>query len=132
MTVRTIVSRAALAGTAVILALAVTVGAGQATFARTPPAAGEAPVEAGRMIAEQDCSSCHAIGPTGESPLEGAPRWRDLHNRFDVSDLAEALAEGIMVGHAAMPAKPYEPAEVQALIAYLNSLEGSETVTPKR
>ena len=132
MTVGMIVTRAVLAGGAVALALVVATAAGPATWARTPPPAGVAPVEAGRVIAERDCAACHAIGAEGESPLEGAPRWRDLHRRFDVGDLGEALAEGIMVGHEAMPAKPYEPAEVQALIAYLKSLETSEAVTPKR
>ena len=89
---------------------------------RAQTAAGD-PVELGRVIAERDCSSCHAIGREGNSPFEGAPRWRTLHERFDVADLAEALAEGISVGHEAMPVRTYEPAEVQALIAYLKSLE---------
>ncbi len=88
-------------------------------------AAGD-PVELGRVIAERDCSTCHAIGRDGNSPFEGAPRWRDLQARFDVADLGEALAEGISVGHEAMPVRTYEPAEVAALIAYLKSLEAVE------
>jgi cytochrome c len=91
--------------------------------APAPPA-----VERGRLIAQRDCASCHAIGVTGESPLEGAPRWRDLHNRFDVADLAEALAEGIMVGHEEMPSRAFAPDEVEGLVAYLKSLE----TTPPR
>ncbi|MCF8505639.1 MAG: cytochrome c [Caulobacter sp.] len=81
------------------------------------------PVERGRLIADQECSSCHAIGLTGDSPFEGAPRWRDLHRRFDVADLAEAFAEGIMVGHEAMPSRAFPPDDVEGLIAYLKSLE---------
>lgn len=88
------------------------------------------PVDLGRAIAERDCSTCHAIGREGNSPFEGAPRWRDLQSRFDVADLGEALAEGISVGHAAMPVRTYEPAEVAALIAYLKSLETVEPEVP--
>lgn len=106
----------------VAVAAAVLAAPGPAPLARTPPAAAD-PVAPGWMIAERDCSACHAIGPEGESPLEGAPRWRDLHQRFDVDDLAESLAEGIVVGHEAMPVRAYEPADVQALVAYLKSLE---------
>jgi mono/diheme cytochrome c family protein len=103
------------------MALGVVPAAGGAPGAPVEP--GQAQIAAGQAIAERDCSTCHAIGPVGDSPFEGAPRWRDLHDRFDVGDLGESLAEGIVVGHEAMPAKAYEPADVQALIAYLRSLE---------
>lgn len=102
--------------------LAVLVTPGVAPRAQTSPTSA-ADVAFGQIIAERDCSSCHAIGREGDSPFEGAPRWRDLHNRFDVADLGESLAEGISVGHEAMPTRAYEPADVQALIAYLKSLE---------
>jgi mono/diheme cytochrome c family protein len=128
MTIRDFVSRGLLLGAPLILTALVAASPGSASQAQTPPApaapaAPVAPVEAGRAIAERDCSSCHAVGREGESPLEGAPRWRDLHSRFPVDDLAEALAEGISVGHAGMPDGAYEPADVQSLIAYLKSLE---------
>lgn len=115
-----------------VAALAALSTPGLSPRAQTPPPVAASPVEAGRIIAERDCSSCHAVGREGDSPLEGAPRWRDLHNRFDVADLGEALAEGITVGHEAMPANPYDPADVQALIAYLKSLEAPEGALPKR
>jgi mono/diheme cytochrome c family protein len=103
------------------LALVAVVLISAPTLARQPTAAALATV--GQAIAERDCSSCHAIGRTGESPFEGAPRWRDLHTRFPVEGLAESLAEGITVGHEAMPVRVYGPADVDALIAYLKSLE---------
>ena len=104
-------------------------------LAATAPAAGgaaarpvgpvPAEIAAGRAIAERDCATCHAVGREGQSPFEGAPRWRDLHARFDVESLAESLAEGIVVGHEVMPVRTYDPADVQALIAYLKSLEAA-------
>lgn len=119
---RNLLLKGLLWGLSPVLAVAVLAAHGRPTLAQTPPpAAGSAAL--GQVIAERDCSSCHAVGRDGESPLEGAPRWRDLHQRFDVADLAESLAEGIVVGHEAMPTRAYEPADVQALVAYLKSLE---------
>lgn len=114
--------RIAFRGLLSAIALAALVGQAPAPRAQVAPQV-VTPVERGRVIADQECSSCHAIGLDGESPFEGAPRWRDLHRRFDVADLAEALAEGIMVGHEAMPSRAFAPDEVDGLIAYLKSLE---------
>lgn len=83
-------------------------------------------VEAGRAIAEARCASCHAVGPSGASPLPPAPPLRELHRRYPVEHLAEALAEGIAVGHPAMPEVVLEPPEIDAFIAYLQSLEPSD------
>jgi mono/diheme cytochrome c family protein len=80
-------------------------------------------IELGHSITLRDCSACHAVGSLGDSPLAEAPRFRDLHEQFDVADLSEALAEGIVVGHGAMPVWVYGPEEVEALVAYLKSLE---------
>jgi len=77
----------------------------------------------GRMLAERDCGGCHATGVAGRSLLVAAPPFRDLHLRYDVEDLAEALAEGIVTGHPAMPSKAYPPDDVRDLIAYLRGLE---------
>lgn len=77
----------------------------------------------GQAIAQEKCGSCHAIGLTGDSPLTDAPRFRDLHERFDVADLQEALAEGIVVGHGPMPAWALSATDVRDLIGYMKSLE---------
>ncbi|MBI1406763.1 MAG: cytochrome c [Caulobacter sp.] len=85
-----------------------------------------AQLELGKAIAIRDCSSCHAIGSFGDSPLREAPRFRDLYRQFEIEDLSEALAEGIVVGHGPMPVWVYEPEEVAALVGYLKSLEPQE------
>lgn len=77
----------------------------------------------GRKLAEEWCSKCHAIDIYGDSPLRIAPPFRDLHLRYHVEDLAESLAEGIMVGHPTMPTFRFDPDQIQNLIAYLKSLE---------
>src|ERR1017187_1903997 len=53
----------------------------------------------GESLAQQNCSTCHAVGRTGVSPYPLAPPFRTLHQRYDVAGLAEALAEGIVVGN---------------------------------
>lgn len=63
------------------------------------------------------------MGRLGDSPLPKAPRLRDLHRRYPVEQLGEALAEGIVVGHGPMPEWVLDSHEVEALTAYLKSLE---------
>lgn len=77
----------------------------------------------GRAIAESKCATCHAVGPSGDSPLADAPKFRVLHERFDVADLQEALAEGIVVGHGPMPAWALSATDVRDLIGYMKSLD---------
>ena len=80
-------------------------------------------IDNGLKFAQANCSSCHAIGPIGESPLRIAPPFRTLHLRYSVEDLAESLAEGITTAHAAMPQFQLGVAQIADLIAYLKSLE---------
>ena len=109
---RLFVATAVLAG-----ALIVSAEARQATPQPPPDLA------RGQAIAQEKCAACHAIGLTGDSPIPDAPRFRDLHERFDVADLQEALAEGIVVGHGPMPAWALSASDVRDLIGYLKSLE---------
>ncbi len=87
-----------------------------------PAAAAERPIERGRAIAQARCASCHAIGTKGKSPMSEAPPFRELPKRYPVEHLAEALAEGIVVGHPAMPQFVFDPPEIDALLSYLRSL----------
>jgi mono/diheme cytochrome c family protein len=80
-------------------------------------------VERGRAIVEADCGPCHATGRQGDSPLAAAPPFRTLGQRYPVSDLAEALAEGILTGHPEMPEFEFGAEQVDAIIAYLDSIQ---------
>ncbi len=75
----------------------------------------------GRIIADTYCSGCHATGATGASPLPDAPPMRQFKQRWPVESLAEALAEGIMVGHPEMPEFAMTTSEIDAFLAYLDS-----------
>jgi Cytochrome c, mono- and diheme variants len=105
------------------------IGAGLTTAfllgAVTPPSAiaQDALVEEGKVLVETYCADCHATGAEGDSPRAGAPRFRELHLRYDVEHLAEALVEGI-VTHPDMPEFEFDPEQAEAIIAYMQALEG--------
>jgi cytochrome c len=79
--------------------------------------------ERGREIAATHCGSCHAVAAMGESPAPEAPPFRTLSRNYRVDTLEEALAEGISVGHPAMPQFAFAPDDVDALVAYLQSIQ---------
>jgi cytochrome c len=89
------------------------------------PARADSLVKAGRAFAKANCSRCHAIGPTGESPNPKSPPFRTLSKRYPLSHLEEALGEGILVGHEAddMPAFRLSPQQIEALLAYLAAVQ---------
>ena len=84
----------------------------------------------GRQIAEANCSRCHAIGLSGDSPYPEAPPFRTLSRNYRVDNLSEAFAEGISVGHPAMPEFQFDPDDVDDLVAYLTSIQ--EQPRPER
>ncbi len=107
-----------------------------AVMLAAPAAAGvSGNIELGRAYAEAHCATCHAVGRSGSSPYAPAPPFRTLHERYDVEGLAEALAEGIVVGHTGarqMPQFVLSTAEIDNLIGYLKSLESSPRSAPAR
>ena len=101
---------------ALILAMSVVAGAGASEEA-------DGDIAMGHSFLAENCARCHAVEATGESPLAEAPPFRGLHKKYPVESLAEALAEGIVTGHADMPEFVLTPEEIGAVISYLQSLE---------
>ena len=87
------------------------------------PALAQGNPQVGRRLAEANCARCHAIGRVGQSPLPIAPPFRTLHARYPVENLAEAFAEGIVVGHPTMPEFRLDRDQIENLIAYLKTFE---------
>jgi mono/diheme cytochrome c family protein len=77
----------------------------------------------GRTFAQANCSNCHSIDKVSPSPLPIAPPFRDLHGRYPVERLEEALAEGIVTGHQNMPEFRLAPDQIGNFIAFLKTLE---------
>jgi len=76
----------------------------------------------GEKLLADACGSCHAIG-RGGSADRNAPPLRTLGQRYSIESLEEALAEGFMTGHPAMPEFQFDADDVGAIIAYLKSIQ---------
>lgn len=88
-------------------------------------AASKATLERGAAIARQNCGGCHAVGRAGASPNPKSPLFRELSRRYPLANLEEALGEGIVVGHEGleMPRFQFSSSQVEALLAYLGSIQ---------
>ena len=86
------------------------------------PTRADVDLAAGKAYAQNACGRCHAVGPTGASPVDKAPAFRRLHELYPVDSLAEALAEGIVTGHEGMPEFQLEADEIENLLGYIKSI----------
>ena len=89
-----------------------------------PPAAA-APATAsdrGAQLLQTHCGACHAVTAGGVSPMAEAPPFDTLGGEYPPGHLAEALAEGIVTGHADMPEVRFAPDELEAVLTYLEAL----------
>jgi cytochrome c len=89
------------------------------------PTSAETLVDGGREIAKTFCGRCHAIGAHGKSPNPKSPPFRLLGKKYPLSNLEEALSEGIVVGHEGeeMPPFAFSARQIEALLAYLASVQ---------
>ncbi len=87
------------------------------------PAQANSLTERGHALVEFNCGSCHAIGKTDKSTHPDAPAFRTLSKRYPITDLEEALAEGISTGHPDMPEWVASPDQIEAIIAYIGSVQ---------
>lgn len=94
-----------------------------AGLAAAPAARAEPDLARGHALVERNCGVCHAVGRADTSANPAAPAFRELHRRYPVENLAEALAEGILTGHPQMPEFAFPPDDVSAIIAYLKSIQ---------
>jgi len=101
-------------------------------FAAPAAVAQTAPVARGQALAADNCSGCHAISARGESPMRTAPAFRTLGENYPVSYLEESLAQGIDVGHPSMPIYTFAPNDVNAIVAYLETIQQAPRQTRRR
>ncbi|MEQ9642436.1 MAG: cytochrome c [Alphaproteobacteria bacterium] len=80
-------------------------------------------IEAGHALAQDKCARCHAIGKFDAGAHDKAPPFRMFEQNWPVENLAEALAEGIAVGHPEMPEFMLTPQQVDDLLAYLKTIQ---------
>ena len=80
-------------------------------------------IQRGEKLAKERCAACHAIGKHGASPNLKAPTFRRIATQWPLEQLQEALAEGIVTGHGAMPEFTFEPKGIDDLLAYIGRLK---------
>jgi cytochrome c len=96
---------AALVGAVVALGLA-----GTAWAAPSP--------DAGRLVAQRECGSCHAVGSGGASPFADAPPFPSLRRRYNAEQFAALLPRRLEEAHPRMPRLRLDPDEEANLTAY--------------
>jgi mono/diheme cytochrome c family protein len=107
-----------------IATMAILVGATIAmALAAAPAGAATASEKRGLRLVQRRCGACHAVRAEDVSRRPTAPPFRDLHRRYDVGNLEEALAEGLSIGHSNMPEFRFKPPQIVDIIGYLRSLE---------
>jgi mono/diheme cytochrome c family protein len=94
-----------------------------------PGAAGDSAAK-GLEILNANCGRCHATGEDDASKHTEAPPFRVVVTRYPPENLAEALAEGIVSGHPDMPEFVFQPAEIEAILAYLGTLAPAPDAPP--
>lgn len=87
------------------------------------PKGSDSTIMLGYDLLRANCARCHAIDRDSSSPNAKAPPFRDVVKKYEPESLEEALAEGIVTGHNEMPEFQFEPNQLTAIIAYLNSLK---------
>ena len=93
------------------------------SFGAASGASAQGSIGRGQALVQRNCAMCHAIGPTGASKYKGAPPFRTLSQRYPLEMLEEALAEGMLTGHPAMPEFKFQPRQIDDIIAYLRSVQ---------
>lgn len=80
-------------------------------------------IDAGRRIVELQCVSCHAVRSSDVSRNLSAPPLRTLAERYPVTGLPEAFAQGVLVGHPNMPDFRFNATQITEILAYLQSIQ---------
>lgn len=76
----------------------------------------------GRRLSEINCTRCHNIEPSGESPLTDAPPFHEIARNYDRMELVDGFMEGLAVRHPLMPDWDVTEPQAEALAAYVMSL----------
>jgi tetratricopeptide (TPR) repeat protein len=79
-------------------------------------------VAEGKVLVEKHCQGCHAVAASGDSPNPKAPTFRSIHERHPMLALRSPLTRGIAAPHDVMPKFKLADADVDKIVAYINSL----------
>ncbi|MBI1407438.1 MAG: c-type cytochrome [Caulobacter sp.] len=82
-----------------------------------------ADIERGQALAQRECSRCHAIAASGDSPAPMAPPFRRLASDVGGPALENRLRIVSELGHYEMRPAGLESADIRDLAAYIDSLD---------
>jgi mono/diheme cytochrome c family protein len=88
----------------------------------TPGSAQSTLASRGEVILMGECAMCHAVSGTTGGPAYLAPSFYEIALRADIRTLRESLQNDSVAGHPAMPRTSLSPIDVEAIVAYLESI----------
>ena len=74
----------------------------------------------GRALAERWCAACHLVSPEQATAMDGVPSFREIAEREDLDP--RALAYYLVLPHPPMPDMALSRREIDALVAYIETL----------
>lgn len=82
----------------------------------------------GHQLAVRLCANCHLVDASGKSAPEGVGSFRGIANRTGQS--ADRISNVLMLPHMPMPDAQLTRAEIQDILAYLETLRTNPDVPP--
>lgn len=76
----------------------------------------------GRLVAQEHCARCHAVGRRGQSPNPKAPQFPLIAERYPGNNPAPVLIDGTVVRHPGMPEFRLLENETDGLVAYIRRI----------
>jgi mono/diheme cytochrome c family protein len=77
----------------------------------------------GKTLLTRLCARCHAVKTTGRSPHVGAPPFRSIGDRYDISELTERMTDRLVSTHPDMPDFQFSEEDARAVRAYLYAIQ---------
>jgi tetratricopeptide (TPR) repeat protein len=79
-------------------------------------------VREGKTLAAKNCSGCHGVEASGFSPNKDAIEFRNIYRRHALFELRQPITRAVMATHHQMPQFQLSVEEMNAIVAYINSL----------
>lgn len=79
-------------------------------------------VREGEALARKNCGGCHGVGSKGFSVNKDAPEFRNIYRRHSLFQLRQPITRAVIATHNQMPEFQLSNDEMNAIVAYINSL----------
>lgn len=77
----------------------------------------------GKALLEKECARCHAVGKTGQSPVNEAPPFRTFGDKLYDTDFEQRLQDGLTTLHRDMPTFRFSRDDAEAAVNYLKAIQ---------